>query len=83
MRILLLPIVLTSDSNWVPLSVVITARDPYWAIHVLKNACMIVSAEISGIGVASGHLVNRSIIVRQYLLPWDGWSGPTISMYMC
>ena len=70
------------DSNWVPRSVVICVGTPNRAIHVFTNASAQVSAVMSGIGIASGHLVKRSTIVRRYCLPADCGKGPTIQ-YVC
>jgi len=53
-----------NDSNWVSLSVVMILGAPNRVIHVLENALVTVSADVSGIGAASGHLVVLSIIVR-------------------
>jgi len=53
---------------------------PNRVIHVLKNALVTVSTDVSGIGIASDHLVVLSIIVRQYLDPLELGSGPMISM---
>lgn len=56
---------------------------PNLAIQVVKKHVAIVSADVSVIGVASGHLVYLSIIVRQYLLPFTTGNGPTMSRCMC
>lgn len=61
----------------------ITAGVPYFEIHVLKKVVIIVSAELSGIGVASGYLVVLSIIVRQYRNLFEGGRRPTISKCIC
>ena len=70
-----------SASNCRPWSVVILAGVPYRVIHSLYRHLAIVSAVMSGTGMASGHLVNQSMMVRQYLYSFDGGSGPT--MWMC
>lgn len=72
-----------ADSNCAPLSVVISLGTPNHVIHVLKNAFVTVSAEMSVIGVAFGHLVVLSIIVKQYLSPLEFGNGPTMSMCTC
>ena len=49
--------------------------------HCEMNAWATVSADMSGIGIASGHLVKRSTHVRRYVLPFEGGRGPTRSMW--
>lgn len=68
------------DSNCDPWSVVMNLGQPNRDIQLLKKVFAIVAADVSLIGMASGHLENLSIIVRQYLLPSDSGSGPTMSM---
>ena len=48
-------------------------------IHPLTKACATVWVVISSIGTASGHLVNLSMQVSKYVLPFDTGRGPTIS----
>ena len=67
------------DSNCFPLSVVIVEGIPKCEIHPLTKACATVWVVISGIGTASGHLVNLSMQVSKYVLPFDTGRGPTIS----
>ena len=67
-RILLEPNVCVScchraDSNWAPRSMVTTEEVPNLEIHPSMNACATVGAVLSGMGMASGHLVKRSIHV--------------------
>jgi hypothetical protein len=42
-----------------------------------------VSAVISGMGMASGHLVKRSTAVRHYVKPDEGGRGPMRAMWAC
>ena len=58
-----------------------TDLKPTAAIQLLRKACKTVSAVMSAIGTASGHLVVRSIIVKIYLFPCSGGKGPTISTW--
>jgi hypothetical protein len=58
--------------------------------HVNKNKKRIEKATtglndavISGMGMASGHLVKRSTAVRQYVRPDEDGKGPMRSMWMC
>jgi hypothetical protein len=53
-----------AEQNWVPLSDVITAGTPNLEIHVSTRASAHVRASMFLSGVASSHLVLRSIIVR-------------------
>jgi len=46
--------------------------------HVVKKKFATVSAVMSGINTASGHLEKRSIRVKQYLNPRKGKSGTII-----
>ena len=55
---------------------------PKWAIQPLTKAHATVSAVISAIGIASGHLVKWSIQVSKYVLPFNTGRGPTISMWI-
>jgi hypothetical protein len=71
------------DSNWRPWSVVIVSGQPKRDIQLVKRARATVSAEMSGMGMASGHRVKRSIAVRQCVKPDDVGSGPTRSICMC
>ena len=57
----------STDSNWRPRSVVAVDGVPNLDIHPLTNALATVSAVMSTIGMASGHLVNRSMQVRMYV----------------
>ena len=46
-------------------------------IQLTMRACAHELADVSFRGMASGHLVNRSITVRRCVYPCDGGSGPT------
>lgn len=72
-----------STSNCRSWSIVILRGTPNRAIHVPKTCLATVSAVMSSIGIASGHHVKRSTIVRQYLYPLELGSGPTISTWTC
>jgi hypothetical protein len=48
-----------------------------------KKARATVSAVISGMGMASDHLVKRSTAVKQYVKPDEVGRGPMRSMWMC
>ena len=50
--------------------------------HPVINARATVVAVISGIGIASGHCVNRSMMVRRYVKPFEGGKDPTRSRWM-
>ena len=56
---------------------------PKRVIQPLNKARLTVSAVISSIGITSGHFVNLSMIVRQYIFPSDGGKGPIKSMCKC
>ena len=70
-----------ADSNCLPLSVVIVDGAPKRATQCVTNEMATVSAEMSGIGMASGHRVNRSMTVKRYDCPLEGGRGPTMSMW--
>ena len=53
---------------------------PKTDIHREMKTRGTVSAEISGIAIASSQQVKQSKQVRRYLEPLDGGRGPTISM---
>ena len=53
---------------------------PYLENHVSIRDFAIVDAVMSGIGMASNHLVLRSIMVNRYENPLSGGKGPTMSM---
>ena len=72
----------STDSNCRPLSVVIVVGTPNLAIHPLRNALATTSADIAVMGIASGHLVKRSMQVRRYVYPCEVGRGPTRSMCM-
>ena len=62
-----------------PLSEVIVSGRPNLAIQPSMSAVTQESVVASVIGVASGHLVDLSIVVNRYLYPSDDGSGPTMS----
>ena len=68
------------DSNCHPLSVVIIDGAQNTATHLETKALAMVSADMSGVGIASGHLVKQSTHVSRYVLPPDGGKGSTKSM---
>ena len=70
-------------SNLRPRSLVIVSGAPNTAIHPSTKALGIVSAAMSAIGIASGHVVFRSTEVSKYMLPYEGSNGPTRSMCTC
>ena len=72
-----------SDVNWAPLSDVRCNGTPNLAIQFNNKALAHVSVKVSVMGIASGHLVKRSTIVKRYRNPCDSGSGPTMSTFMC
>ena len=56
---------------------------PYLATHDPRNVRTMVSAVVSTIGIASGHLVVLSTIVSRYLNPRSDGKGPTTSTCTC
>ena len=69
----------SSDSKWRPLSVEMVEGVPKRAIQPEMKAQATVSAVISGIGMASGQRVKRSM---QICVSSGVWKGPTRSMWM-
>lgn len=61
----------------------ILAGIPNLEIHTEINCFATVSAVESSKGIASGHLVNLSIIVKQKRKPFEGGRGPIKSMLIC
>ena len=53
------------------------------AIHSRNMVLATVFAEMSLIGIADGHLENRSTIVNRYWKSWHIGRDPTISTCMC
>jgi len=49
--------------------------------YVVKKNLATVSAVMSGIGTAAGHLEKRLIKVKQYLNPREGGSSPMMSKW--
>ena len=72
----------SSDSNWRPLSVEMVEGVPKRATQPEMKARATVSAVISGIGMASGQRVKRSMQVSRYVCPLECGRGPTRSMWM-
>ena len=72
-----------SDVNWAPLSDVMCNGTPNLAMQLNSKALAHVSVPVSVMGIASGHLVSRSTIVKWYRNPCDSGSGPTMSTFMC
>ena len=70
------------EVNCGPRSDVISAGTPNREIHPRMRAFVQVGVFASGRGMASGHRVNRSIMVKRYVIPSLGGSGPTKSTWM-
>ena len=66
------------DVNEVPLSEVMWSGTPCLDTQV-SSAFVQDDAVASAMGIASGHLVLRSIDVNMYLYPSEEGSGPTMS----
>ena len=69
-------------SNCLPRSVVIEEEIPKRETHPVINARARVGAVIYRFGIASGHRVNWSMMVRRYEKPFEGGKGPTRSRWM-
>ena len=61
----------TAEVNCVPLSVVIASGMPNMEIHPCRKASTTLSVVMSFIGMAAGHRVKRSTIVRRCLKPFE------------
>ena len=61
---------------------VISASTPNREIHPRKKAFVQVGFFASGKGMASTHRVNRSIMIKRYVIPSLGGSGQTKSTWM-
>ncbi len=64
----------TADMNWVPRSEVMTAGTPKQLTQPAK-ASPIVAASMFLTGMASTHLVDRSMMVKSYLKPSAEWGA--------
>jgi hypothetical protein len=74
----------TADVNWVPRSEVMTASTPKRLTQPATKASAIVAASMFLTGMASTHLVDRSMMVKRYLKPSaEVGSGPTKSTWRC
>ena len=72
----------SDDVKGVPLSDEMCSGTPWAAIQVMRafrQDCVVASS----MGMASGHLVDLSIMVNRYLKPSDFGRGPTMSTWMC
>ena len=69
--------------NGVPLSDVISSGTPKRAIQWLSRASTQFSVFAVLIGTASGHLVDRLMMVKRYRCSLEAGSGPTMSTCMC
>ena len=69
------------DSNCPPQSVVMTEGAPNRATQPVTNALATISAMIYAIGIASGQHVKWSTHVSQYVKPFEGGNGLTISRW--
>ena len=65
-----------------PLSDVMWSGRPKRAIQAFRRADAQVDVVVFSIGTASGHLVERSMIVKRYWWLSEGGSGPTMSTCM-
>ena len=63
------------EVNWEPLSEVKSNGMPKWAIQWKTNALAHVSVSVPFSGIASGHLVNRSTMVRRCVMAVVGQQG--------
>ena len=71
-----------AEENWLPLSVVIEEGTPNDATQPYANASLTVSADMSLMGMATGHRVNLSTAVRRCLKPLEA-GKVTMSMFTC
>ena len=69
----------SSEVNCEPLSEVIEQGTPNLATQLWINARATVFVSMFLIGMASGHRVKRSTMVRRYVYSWDSGRGPTKS----
>ena len=67
--------------NWGPRSEVKWAGTPKREIQWVMRASAQSEAEVEAMGMASGHLVERSTMVKRYSAPAEGGKGPTRSTW--
>ena len=72
----------TDDVNCEPLSVVISSGMPKEAIMPWVKASMTEEVVMSTMGIAIGHLVNRSTAVSKYRKPFER-GNVSISTFQC
>ena len=73
----------TAEVNCTPLSVTMTAGTPKREIHPATRASAQAVAVVEERGIASTHLVERSIIVMMWVWPSElACRGPTRSTWM-
>ena len=72
-----------SDVKTEPRSDVMCSGRPNLLIQASSRAVAHDTVVASSIGIASGHLVDLSMIVNRYRFPSELGSGPTISTCMC
>ena len=71
------------EVNWLPLSDVMMAGMPNLAIQLLMRASTQVSVSMVAKGIASNHLLDRSMMVNRYRKPsLETVRGPTKSTWM-
>ena len=73
----------SSEVNVVPLSEVMSSGTPNRATQLFRKACAHELDVASERGIASGHLVARSIAVNIYRQPLLIGKGPTTSTWTC
>ena len=67
------------EVKWAPLSEVRVEGTPNLEIHELMKTLAQESADVEDMGMASGHLVVLSMIVKRWVKPRWGGRGPTRS----
>ena len=71
------------EVNWLPLSEVMMAGMPNLAIQLLMRASIQVLVSMEVKGMASSHLLDRSLMVSRYRKPsLETVRGPTKSTWM-
>ncbi len=74
----------TAEVNCTPLSEVTTAGTPNLLTQPLRKASTQLGVVVLANGIASGHLVLRSTMVKRCVWPWlEAGRGPTMLMCTC
>jgi hypothetical protein len=73
----------SGNGEWAPWSEVMAAGTPKWLIQWWKRAEAQAEVGVEATGIASGHRLDRSMMVKRCVKPFDIGNGTTKLMLMC